>query len=263
MINPIACMTGGYRGESFERVLEGVAKAGFQYVEVIGDPRANPDDLSERHLAAVRRQLIAAGLFPISVAGHSNLVAPEGVEAFKRRMLFAAAIGARIVNTGSGHTETKEEEERFFANMPALIALAERSGLVIAFETHGGLTGNGPDSRRTLERLGSPLCKVNYDTANVIYYRGERPEQDILTIADQVAHVHLKDKVGGQGTLTFPPVGEGDIDFPAVVKALAESGYVGPYSVEIEVEGQRTPAQEDALRAQSYRYVAGLLSYEG
>lgn len=259
MINPIACITSGYRSESYERVLEGLAKAGFRYAEVNTDKRVNPDDLSEKHLAELRRQLANAGLFPISVAGHSDLVAPDGVEVFKRRMDFAAALGARIVNTGSGHTETDAEVERFFAVMPALIKHAERSGIVIAFETHGGLTGTGPDCRRTLERLGSPMCKVNYDTANVIYYRDTRPESDIHTIADQVVHVHLKDKVGGQWALTFPPVGEGNIDFASVVATLSASGYVGPYSVEIEVEGERTPAEEDALRLKSYQYVAKLL----
>ena len=182
---------------------------------------------------------------------------------FRRRLDFAAAIGARIVNTGSGHTETAEEEERFFQVMPDVIKHAERSGIVIAFETHGGLTGSGPDSRRTLERPGSPFCKVNYDTANVIYYRGLRPEQDIHDIADQVVHVHFKDKVGGKGELTFPPLGEGDIDFAAVVSVLQGTGYMGPYSVELEVEGERTAEEEDALRASAYRFASGLLGQGG
>jgi len=259
-LNPIACMTAGYSGQGLERVLEGIAKAGFQYVELIADPnRTGVDDLTGAQLASLRRQLAAAGLFPISVAGHTDLIAPDGVAVFKRRMDLAAAIGARIVNTGSGHTETKEEEERFFAIMPQLIRYAERSGIVIAFETHGGLTGTGPDSRRTLERLGSPMCKVNYDTANVIYYRDVRPEQDIATIADQVVHVHLKDKLGGLLDYNFPALGEGTVDFGKVVDTLQGTGYLGPYSVEIEIEGERTPAQEDALRKQLYGFVSGLL----
>ncbi|MGQ9555196.1 MAG: sugar phosphate isomerase/epimerase family protein [Anaerolineae bacterium] len=261
MFNPIACMTAGYPGHGLERVLEGIAKAGFQYIELIADPqRTSVDNLSESRLNSLRRQIANAGLFPISVAGHTNLVAPDGVAAFKRRMELAAAVGARIVNTGSGHTETKEEEERFFSIMPGLIKYAERSGIVIAFETHGGLTGTGKDARRTLERLGSPMCKVNYDTANVIYYRGKRPEQDIADIADQVVHVHLKDKIGGEMEYNFPPLGEGTIDFRPVVSALQASGYLGPYSVEIEVEGERTPEEEDALRRQLYSFTAELLA---
>ena len=264
MLNPIACMTAGYPGHGLERVLEGIAKAGFQYIELIADPARVPvDRMTSAGLAALRRQMAGAGLVPISVAGHSDLVAPEGVTAFRRRMDLAAAIGARIVNTGSGHTETKEEEERFFANMPELIKYAERSGIVIAFETHGGLTGTGEDARRTLERLGSPMCKVNYDTANVIYYRGKRPEQDITAIADQVVHVHLKDKIGGEMEYNFPPLGEGTIDFRAVVRTLQASGYLGPYSIEIEIHGERNPQEEDALRGQLYAFVANLLATTG
>jgi len=260
MLNPIACMTAGYPGQGLERVLEGIAKAGFQYIELIADPvRTGVDELSPGKLAELRRQIARAGLIPISLAGHTDLVAPEGPSALKRRMELAAAIGARIVNTGSGHTETHEEEERFFAVMPDIIKFAERTGIVIAFETHGGLTGTGPDARRTLERLGSPMCKVNYDTANVIYYRGQRPETDIVTIADQVVHVHLKDKIGGPMEYNFPALGEGTIDFPIVVSALQATGYLGPYSVEIEIHGERSPEQEDELRVRLYRFVAGLL----
>ncbi len=114
MLNPIACPSNGYRGEPLVRVLEGIARAGFQYVELGAGPSRSPridvDSLTPGGLADIRRQLSSLGVMPISVAGHTDLAAPDGPELFKRRLGFAAAIGARIVNTGSGHTETAEEE---------------------------------------------------------------------------------------------------------------------------------------------------------
>ncbi len=263
MLNPLACMTSGYHGHGLERVFEGIARAGFRYVELVAGPalapRIDADNLTKASLESLRRMLANFGLFPISVAGHTNLVAPDGPALFRCRLELAAAVGARIVNTGCGHTESKEEERRFFSIMPDLARYAERLGIVIALETHGGLTGTGPDARMTLERIGSPFVKVNYDTANVIYYRGVRPEEDLPHIVDQVAHVHLKDKLGGQGEYNFPALGEGSIDFHQIVSALADVGYLGPFSVEIEVEGERTAEEEDALRARLYQYASALL----
>lgn len=263
MLNPIACMTSGYPDANLERVLDGIAKAGFRYVELVtGRPRppVDADNLSESQVKEARRLFANAGIIPISMAGHTDLIAPDGVERFRKRLDLAAAIGARIVNTGCGHTQTAEDEERFFQVMPQLIKHAERNGIMIAFETHGGLTGSGAVARRTVERLGSPLVKINYDTANVIFYQNVRPEEDVEVAAPYVGHVHLKDKLGGQGDHTFPPLGDGDIDFPRVVKTLAASGYLGPYSVEMEDGGVRSPEEEDAFRARLYKFVSELLA---
>jgi len=86
------------------------------------------------------------------------------------------------------------------------------------------------------------------------------PEEDINDIADQVVHVHLKDKLGGQMEYNFPPLGEGNINFRPVISALRDSGYLGPYSVEIEVEGERSAQQEDALRKKLYTFAEKLVS---
>src|SRR5262249_11307012 len=152
---------------------------------------------------------------PVSVSGHSDLAKPEGVAFFKTRIDFAAALEVGIINTGVGHPANAAEEDDFFRMMKAeVIPFAQARGVKIALETHGGLTGTAPDCLKTLERLDSPQVGINYDPANVIYYRGVRPEQDLPLIASQVIHVHWKDQLGGQGKLVFPVLGEGDVDFP-------------------------------------------------
>jgi L-ribulose-5-phosphate 3-epimerase len=141
-----------------------------------------------------------------------------------------------------------------------VIPHAQARGIKIALETHGGLTGTAQDCLRTLERLGSDQVGINYDPANVSYYRGVRPEQDIEQIAAHVIHVHLKGKIGGEGSLTFPVLGEGEIDFPHLIKTLAGVGYQGPYSAELELEGPLTVEEEDDARVRTRRYMEQLLS---
>ena len=265
MNNPIACTTGGYPGSDLERVLQGISGAGFRSVELsaIPSPRSRiiPEQMSASDLQQFQTRLAGLSLTPVSVSGHADLAQSQGVAQFKRRIEFAAALGVGIVNTGTGHTNTAEDEERFFHWMQSeVIPFAAAHQVKIALETHGGLTGTADDCLKTLERLASPWVGINYDPANVIYYRGVRPESDIRKVAAHVIHVHLKDQHGGQGVDEFPPLGEGDIDFGAIVNTLNEVGYRGPYSVELEVKNVAGPAEEDALRRQCYQFVERLLA---
>lgn len=264
MQNPIACTTGGYPGEKLERVFRGLADSGFRYVELsaIASPhsRINPEQMAAADIQRLRDQLSAYQLEPVSISGHANLVRGEGVAQFKARIDLAVALGVGIVNTGTGHTESAADEEAFFALAANdLIPYAAARRVHIALETHGGLTGTAIDCLRTLERLDSPWVGINYDPANVLYYRGVRPEQDILAVRDHIIHVHLKDQRGGRGVADFPPLGEGEIDFWTILAALWEAGYSGPLSVELEVKGVTDPGAEDRLRQQSREYIERLV----
>jgi L-ribulose-5-phosphate 3-epimerase len=247
--NPIAATTGGYPGSGLDRVLLGLSRAGFRSVELFAipgpDPRIPVERMSADDVAALRRTLAAHGLEPVSVSAHSDLAAPEGVRSFMARIAFAQALGVGIVNTGTTHGDSREETERFFLNMEEIIPFAQGLGVRIALETHGGLTGTAQDCLRTLDRLGSDQVGINYDTANVIYYRGVRPEEDIGTIAPRIIHVHLKDKRGGRLVEDFPPLGQGTIDFAAVIAVLRKADYRGPISAEVEL---RAPSAEDEDR---------------
>jgi sugar phosphate isomerase/epimerase len=68
--------------------------------------------------------------------------------------------------------------------------------------------------------------------------------------------VHLKDTVGGKGEWLFCPLGDGRVDFPAVLGVLEQAGFKGPYS--LELEGKRG---EDNDRAANARVVERSLAY--
>ena len=96
---------------------------------------------------------------------------------------------------------------------------------------------SGERSIPLLDKIDHPAVGVNYDTANVEYYAGTSAAEDLPTIADRVAHVHLKDARGGQGNWDFPRSAQGHVDFERVIAILRDAGYTGPYSVEIEFTG--------------------------
>ena len=61
-----------------------------------------------------------------------------------------------------------------------------------------------------LEKIGRDSVRVNYDTANVEFYSGDKAVDDLPKITPYLAHVHLKDTTGGKGNWNFAGCGDGD-----------------------------------------------------
>jgi sugar phosphate isomerase/epimerase len=113
---------------------------------------------------------------------------------------------------------------------------------------------------RLLEKIGRESVKVNYDTANVEYYSGDKAVDDLPKITPHLAHVHLKDTVGGKGVWNFPAIGDGTVDFRRVLEILDAAGYKGPYSVELEFTGEPWPPLAEVTESmrRSYEHLKGL-----
>jgi L-ribulose-5-phosphate 3-epimerase len=261
MANPLAGHTNSYHTYSHEEALAGISAAGFTHVELTAVPgwtehvdvESDPDD--------VKRLLERYELTPVSLSGHSDLTTFEGVEHGLKAVRWAAAFGIPIVNTAvGGHQSVDENEAAFLGNIGALADEAERAGIVIALEIHGDIMASGEITLPLLEQIGRDSVKVNYDTANVVYYSGESAVDDLPKVADQVVHVHLKDTTGGKGVWSFGAIGSGVVDFAGVLRILDEAGYTGPYSVELEFEGEPWPPLEDVNDAmrRSYEYLRNL-----
>ena len=91
--------------------------------------------------------------------------------------------------------------------------------------------------------------QFNYDPGNVRYYTGAVPEEDIEFALPRLGHFHLKDQRGGKGVADFPPLGEGEVDIPRILRRLRETGFSGPVCMEIEFTDYEWPAWEDCVEA--------------
>lgn len=116
--------------------------------------------------------------------------------------------------------------------------MAAEKGVVLAFET-GQETADL--LRRTLDELASPNLKVNFDPANMLLYDMGDPIRAVEILGPDIVSVHAKDArrpttPGEWGEEV--PLGEGEVDFPRFLKALAAVGFRGPISIEREVGDQ-------------------------
>jgi len=105
---------------------------------------------------------------------------------------------------------------------------AEHCGVVMALENVWNQFLISPvEMRDFVDRINSPWLGVYLDVGNVLRYGF--PEDWIDTLGGRVARVHVKDfKLAVGNKAGFCPVGEGDVNWPAVMHALRRQRYNGP-----------------------------------
>jgi hexulose-6-phosphate isomerase len=85
-----------------------------------------------------------------------------------------------------------------------------------------------------VDEFASPWVKAYLDVGNMVFYG--YPQDWARTLGKRIQRVHIKDfKVDrGKGQFFWKNIGEGDVDWPEVRKALGEVGYDGWVTTEIE-----------------------------
>lgn len=118
-------------------------------------------------------------------------------------------------------------------------ALAKEHNITLAFET-GQETADL--LRLTLDELKCPNLKVNFDPANMLLYDMGDPIRAVHLLGKDIRSVHLKDanrptSPGHWGEEV--PLGEGQVNIPAFLQALADIEFDGPLNIEREVGNQQ------------------------
>ena len=240
MQNIVSVNTNTYHGFSVDEALEGIARAGFKHVElaaVRGWTEHIMPDHGEARLRRVEDRLKKLGLFCVAVSGHCNLTDPGRLNDFRANMALARRFGAKwlISSTGEAHFGKDEHitDDALIENIRALAPDLEQYDLRLGLEVHGAY-GTGEKLLKIVNGVGSDRVGINYDTANVVFYGGKVPNEEVKSCFERVNFVHLKDKIGLDSGWNFPAVGSGELDLVGFIRFLREKGYPGPLSVEIE-----------------------------
>jgi sugar phosphate isomerase/epimerase len=165
-----------------------------------------------------------------------------------------------VVHDGAGH---REAFDRLIGGLADVVDCAEKHDITLAFEPEPEMLVD------TLDRYDDLLCELSarkVSTARLrltidighLHCQGEVPIADqIERRHDQLANAHIEDmRSGVHEHLMF---GEGAIDFPPVIAALAKIGYAGLLSVELSRHSHEGPTA--ARRA--YNYLNSLVRVAG
>jgi len=114
-----------------------------------------------------------------------------------------------------------------------LIPLAEELKIVIALEEVWNKFLLSPiEFAKYTDEFASPWVKVWFDVGNIVFYG--YPQDWIRTLGNRICELHLKDFKRRDDGYSWVNLGDGDIDWAEVHKALAEIGYSGTATTEIE-----------------------------
>jgi L-ribulose-5-phosphate 3-epimerase len=258
MQNILAGHTNSYHTYGLDDALEGIAKAGFKYVElsaVRGWTEHVPLEATAADSREIKAKLAHWGLTPSALSGHSDLTTAAGVVDGKKAVDLAEKFGLGIMNTAvGGHYSEGEDKSAFMGHIHDLADYAAQRGIVLSLEVHGDIMASGALSVPLIEEIDRPNVRINYDTANCVFYGNVQAADDIGITLPYLAHVHLKDTRGGYRDWDFPAVGEGKVDFKRILAVLEDGGYRGPFSVEIEFSGLPWPPVEEVHRSMKVSY---------
>ncbi len=165
---------------------------------------------------------------------------------------FAEAIGAPSVTTHVGFVPEDPNDANYQPTVGALrtIAAACRArGLGFWFET-------GQETPVTLLRaivdIGLDNVGINLDPANLILYGKGNPVDALAVFGTHVRGVHAKDGRYPTDPMRLgveTPIGQGAVDFRALITGLKRLGYAGRVVIEREISGdQQRRDIEDAVR---------------
>ena len=125
-----------------------------------------------------------------------------------------------------------------------IVRSAERLGVTAALEPEPGMLIETADDYRA---LAMPGLKLALDTGHCIV-TGERDPADSVTMfADDLGTVAIEDMK--RGVHVHLPFGEGDMDIPAILRALQKIGYEKLVCVELSRDSHRADVMVPASLA--------------
>ena len=212
----------------YRKSLEGYARAGIKYVEVVL-PQLEPFVKTDGMLAA-RKLLSDLGLTAVSFgSGARGLWEPnpdrsKAIETMKRAGAVAAELGIDRLVCPSAAAEkyTADDYKRGVDNMREAGEIARQIPITLMVEFMRGSTflGTLPTSLRLTREAAHPNVRPMFDCYH--FWAGLSKFEDLESIRPgEIWHVH------------FQVAGEGVSPLPGILRALASKGYSGPVSVEL------------------------------
>ncbi|UCC69070.1 MAG: sugar phosphate isomerase/epimerase [Armatimonadota bacterium] len=254
----LGCFTRPWGRFSLEEALSGVAGAGFERVGLtaLGEGPVFSADSTEEEVAGLKARVEGHGLAAQVAFGNPDLLlgVEEAASRFRGEIERAGWLGMQyMVLLGT-------EEERFHGKwltaVEQCLDFAREQGVVLLLKPHGGMSALGEDLLRAAARLPHPNFGICYDPGNIHYYTGQRAEEDLPKVAEQVRAMCIKDERGGKhGEVEITP-GTGVVDFARIFSILDGAGFAGPCWV--ECVGGESLEEINAEAKKAFRFVIEL-----
>ncbi|WP_182354076.1 sugar phosphate isomerase/epimerase family protein [Flaviflexus huanghaiensis] len=262
-----------------DRVLSEMRQIGLTATE-FGPPGWLPSEPEKRAEIIARHDLEAVGSFFLAIMHDPDSDPVPDVE--KELDAFEVAGGSCLVLAAdSGRTNYDDRPvldeagwSTLVKNIDRIAHACERRGVDACIHPHWGtMVQNVDEVRRVLDNTSVGLC---LDTGHLTC-GGADVVALTRTYADRVSIVHAKDvdtSIANRliaGELTwgeavragmFAPVGQGDVDFAAIVATLDAAGFSGYYVLEQDIMLTREPAAREGPIANARASLEALRAFD-
>ncbi|MFQ6049014.1 MAG: sugar phosphate isomerase/epimerase family protein, partial [Phycisphaerae bacterium] len=221
------------------------AEAGFEAIELVIDESGplsfeSPQEHCRTLAATVRQRGLRLASLASGVFWRCNFGSPDPATRRRARELTlagldrAAWLGAEallvvpaVVGRANAPQPTTGYADALTRTCQALRELApaaEDRGVAIAVENVWNRFLLSPvEFRELIDRVNSPWVGVYFDVGNILTIG--YPQDWIATLAGRIVRIHVKDyKLPTDGPGSFCPLGDGHVDWSAVMAALAQVG---------------------------------------
>jgi hexulose-6-phosphate isomerase len=239
------------RSLSYEQRFTLAREAGFEGVEMRTITR-------DEEAAEIREASVKTGLRIHSVMNADHWEAPlssadpevvrRSVRGMETSLRNAALWGAdavllvpAVVDAATSYRDAYTRSQRIIREQ--LIPKAAEHKVVIAVEEVWNKFLLSPlEFARYVDEFESQWVKAYFDVGNVVLFAF--PQDWIRTLGARIVKVHLKDFTMNrkESRYAFVNLGEGDIDWPEVRRALGEIKYSGYVTTELSGPGSTDPA---------------------
>jgi len=211
-------------------------EAGFEGVELLSPNEFDRDE--------VLRARDSTGLVIHGISGSKHwdnplsspdpAVVERGLAAIRTSILDCKAYGGTtvllvpaVVNAKVSHREAYARSQ---ANIRKVIPDAEAAGVQIAIEeVWNKFLLSAPEMARYIDEFGTPTVGAYFDVGNVVEYG--YPQEWIRDLGKRILKIHIKEYAKAR-RFSYP-LGEGEIQWPAVRSALVDVGYDGWITAEV------------------------------
>jgi hexulose-6-phosphate isomerase len=235
-----AFMLGGASKGPILPRFELLKEAGFEGVELISPNQLDRDEvLRARDKTGLVIHGVSGGRhWRDTLSDPDPAVVERGMSAIRREFEDCKAYGGTTVLVVPAVVTPKvsyrDAYTRSQANIRKLIPDAERHGIKIAIEEVWNRFLLSPtEFVRYIDEFDSPWVGAYFDVGNVVEYGF--PQEWIRELGKRILKVHVKEYAKAK---RFEyPLGEGEIDWPAVRQALLDVGYEGWITAEVPLKG--------------------------
>jgi sugar phosphate isomerase/epimerase len=232
--------------QPFKTAIVTAAKLGAEAVEINGRSEINARDMSRTGIRHIRKLLSDLNLSVSAIHfqtkyGYGDLEhLDERIEGTKATLSLAYELGCNVVVNRVGRIPDDVTDQRWLTMLQTLTDIGNHSQKAGAWLAARTGAADGETLKGLVDALPVGTLMVDFDPAELVI-NGHSPTEAIKPLASHVASCRARDAVTdlslGRGVEV--PLGEGSVDWPAILGALEENSYSGYLTVHRDQSNQR------------------------